>query len=464
MSAMAANFSSFVLFVLLSMSYLFTISFITSVHGNSFSVDLIHRDSPLSLFYNASEKPSDRVQKAIHRSINRVNNHFIKKSSVSTDNLTSTLIPNSGEYLMKISLGTPSHEILAVADTGSDLTWTQCKPCVHCYKQIAPLFDPKKSSTYKDLSCSSRPCVALGSTSVVSCGEREACVYNISYGGHSYTFGKLALETFTFNSTSGGPPIKVPKIAFGCGYNNAGIFEEHWSGLVGLSAGPSSLISQLGSMIDFKFSYCLVNPFDSKSKKKSSKMNFGSNAEISGKGVISTPLVPKSDATFYYLTLEGLSVGEKRIAYYKNSSSSSKTVDDASTVDHEEEGNIVIDSGTVATLLPPDFYEKIESEVKKAIDLEPTTAPQGLSLCYRYSDDLDVKIPTITAHFTGADIVLKPLNTFIEADKGVMCLALIPYEKVSIFGNLAQMNFLVEYDLENKKVSFKPTDCTKQEE
>ncbi|OVA18401.1 Peptidase A1 [Macleaya cordata] len=440
---MAASFS-FLLLVFLAVS----LSTFSVVHGGGFSVDFIHRDSPLSPFYNPSEKPFDRVQKAIHRSINRVN-HF-KKSSVSTDTITSSVISNRGEYLMKFSLGTPRHEVLAIADTGSDLTWTQCKPCVDCYKQIAPLFDPNNSSTYKELSCSSKVCVALGS---VSCDESKVCSYNVNYGDRSYTYGDVALETFTFDSTTG-RPVKLPKIVFGCGHNNHGTFNERGSGLVGLGAGPLSLISQLGSTIESKFSYCLI-PLDSKSKTKASKLNFGSNAEISGKGVISTPLVPKSDATFYYLTLEGLSVGEKRIAL---KSSSSKAVNDI------EEGNIIIDSGTTLTLLPPDLYEEFESEVKNAIDLEPTTPPQNLNLCYRVTDEHDIKIPTITAHFTDADVVLNPLNTFVLVDEGVICLAIVPSGELSIFGNIAQMNFLVEYDLENKKVSFKPTDCTKQEE
>ncbi|KAK7837962.1 aspartic proteinase cdr1 [Quercus suber] len=40
-----------------------------------------------------------------------------------------------------------------------------CNPCNDCYKQRAPLFDPKRSSTYKKVPCSSSQCQSLKGTS-----------------------------------------------------------------------------------------------------------------------------------------------------------------------------------------------------------------------------------------------------------------------------------------------------------
>lgn len=37
---------------------------------------------------------------------------------------------------------TPSRKRTFIVDTGSSLTWTQCRPCTHCFKQDYPLFDP----------------------------------------------------------------------------------------------------------------------------------------------------------------------------------------------------------------------------------------------------------------------------------------------------------------------------------
>lgn len=35
-----------------------------------------------------------------------------------------------------------------IAGTGSDLNWTQCKPCSPCYPQQPPIFDLNRSSSY----------------------------------------------------------------------------------------------------------------------------------------------------------------------------------------------------------------------------------------------------------------------------------------------------------------------------
>ncbi|CAH2060273.1 unnamed protein product [Thlaspi arvense] len=51
-------------------------------------------------------------------------------------------------YVMKLQIGTPPVEIEAVIYTGSDVIWTQCLPCINCFNQQSPIFDPSKSSTY----------------------------------------------------------------------------------------------------------------------------------------------------------------------------------------------------------------------------------------------------------------------------------------------------------------------------
>ena len=169
---------------------------------------------------------------------------------------------------------------------------------------------------------------------------------------------------------------------------------------------------------------------------------------VSGNGVVSTPLVAKDPSTYYYVTLEGISVGNKRFAY----EASSKAVD-------SNEGNMIIDSGTTLTFLPQEFHNDLISAVEKAIDAERVSDPKdGLGVCFRSKDDIDVPI---TVHFTGADVKLKPINTFARMDDDLVCFTMIPSDGLAIFGNIAQINFLVCYDLKAKKVSFLPADCTK---
>ena len=92
------------------------------------SVDLIHRDSPNSPFYNPSEIPSQRIAKVVRRSISHVN-RFKPTSSLSTNAAQSDISSNGGEYLLKYFVGTPPIEILGFADTSTDLIWLQCEPC-----------------------------------------------------------------------------------------------------------------------------------------------------------------------------------------------------------------------------------------------------------------------------------------------------------------------------------------------
>ncbi|MCL7032548.1 hypothetical protein MKW94_019783 [Papaver nudicaule] len=424
----------------------------TSVRGSGFSVYLIHHDAPQSPFYNPLDTLSDRMQKAVHRSINRAN-HFKKISSETyssnqDDDTISTSTSRIGvEFLMKFSLGTPPRNLFAVADTGSDVTWVQCKPCEDCYNQISPHFNPTASSTYKDVPCATETCERLGTHHKNTC-ENNVCQFLAKYGdGFQYSTGNLAIETLTFVSISG-RSIQVPNIAFGCGRNNN---IEKLSGLIGLGGGELSLISQLGSKVDSKFSYCLVP-----SPNVSSEFIFGSNAEMTGKDVLSTPLISNPlQKTFYYLTLEGISVNENWIPFR---SSSTSTED---TEGFQGDNYIIIDSGTTLTYLPDEMYSQFESQVKKAIGFEPIIGPEEFRLCYLIDESM--KFPEVIVHFMDADIKLDLVNYFLLLDSGVMCSSFAPANGGPyIYGNVAQINFLIEYALEEKKVSFKPTDCTRQ--
>ncbi|KAJ8616978.1 hypothetical protein MRB53_013164 [Persea americana] len=198
------------------------------------------QSSPKSPFYNASESLFDRASRAIHLSNSRAD-HFISSTSTATHkDMSSTLVPNSprGLYLMSISLGTPSLEILADADTGSHLIWTQCLPCESCYEQVAPLFDPLKSSTYRDFSCNSSMCKKVCN---LGYSKNSTCKYQIFYADRSYSTGVLSAEMLVMNSSCKGS-VNFPNITFGCGYDNRG-FDHLTTSVVGLGHGPLSLIS-----------------------------------------------------------------------------------------------------------------------------------------------------------------------------------------------------------------------------
>ncbi|MCH80519.1 aspartic proteinase CDR1-like [Trifolium medium] len=344
---------------------------------------------------------------------------------------------------MKIYIGTPPIERFAVADTGSDLIWVQCSPCVHCFAQDTPYYNPKKSSTFIGLSCKSKPCSLLPH-GYHRCAKSNNCGYTYGYGDGSCTDGELGTDFINFGSIGGEgkKDVTFPKSIFGCGHINDVTFKRNHkaTGLVGLGAGPLSLVSQLGDSIGHKFSYCLV-PYLSNS---TSKLKFGNGAIIEGNGVVSTPLIIKksSDFTYYYLNLKGITVGQKIVQ-------SGRT-----------DGNIIIDSGTTLTLLEQSFYNNLVASVKEVIGIEEVNdPPYPFTFCYTSKDRM--KFPNFVFHFTGADVILKPENVVVVFHNNLSCLWVVPSKGLSIFGNRAQSDFLVEYDLKGKKVSFARSDCSK---
>ncbi|KAL4203496.1 hypothetical protein AMTRI_Chr01g128240 [Amborella trichopoda] len=170
------------------------------------------------------------------------------------------------EYLMRVVIGTPTERYYLIADTRSDLTWIQFLPCSNFFKQKAPIFDRKSSSTYRSLNCSSTLCQNLGKTSTGA----------------------------TF-STDRGTGAKINGLGFGCGSSNGGFGADGKAGLIGLGGGPLSLISQLGSSISNKFSYCLASRLDRNATGVTAIIKF------------------EQTPTFYFLNLSDISVGKKRL-------------------------------------------------------------------------------------------------------------------------------------------------------
>ncbi|XP_058777171.1 aspartic proteinase CDR1-like [Vicia villosa] len=417
--------------------------------NNGFSVELIHRDSSKSPVYNPTETKFQRIHNAVYRSINRAN-HFSKQFSSDTNNPVSTLTPDSAEYFMSFAVGTPPFQTYGMIDTGSSLIWLQCLPCYACFNQTSPIFNHSKSSSYNNIHCSSRKCKDAIDV-IPSCSQNEdVCEYNIQYGTGINSQGDLSVDTLTLNSTSGSIVV-FPNIVIGCGHNNSIPYNGRISGIVGMGSGPISLIQQLGSSIERKFSYCLIPAYNDFGESSfTSKLNFGNDAVVSGKGVVSTPMSKYQSG--FSVTLEAISVGNKRIKYEgvkiegKNTSTR----------------NAFIDSGTPLTLLPPYFHSKLESTAAKMIKLqriEPPNPFKTLSLCYNTTWEQSNNFPIIRTHFSGADVKLYYNSTFFEVQKGIKCFAFVPSQGDIIFGNFAQHNHLVGYDLKKNVISFKPTDC-----
>jgi hypothetical protein len=131
---------------------------------------------------------------------------------------------------MELAIGTPPVPFIALADTGSVVTWTQCKPCKLCFPQDTPVYDTAASSSFTPVPCASATCGAGWGR---NCTARSPCRYRIVYGDGAYSAGVLGMERLTFGSSPGAPGISVGGIAFGCGVDNGGL-SYNSTGTVGL--------------------------------------------------------------------------------------------------------------------------------------------------------------------------------------------------------------------------------------
>ncbi|XP_050222081.1 aspartic proteinase CDR1-like [Mercurialis annua] len=425
------------------------LGFLINAHPG-FSLDLINRESPDSPFYNPDETPAQRLAKAMNRSLDRFHHlDSVQFRDHLNTNVQSEIAFYQGEYLVKIAIGVPPTTIIAIADTGSDLIWTQCLPCNKCLQQDAPPYDPSKSITYRTINCNSTKCKNIPATHCSFDGT-STCKYAINYGDTSFTNGDMACDTITLGS-SAGLHILLPKAIIGCGHDNGGkTFTSKVSGIVGLGGGSISLVSQLQPLTGgSKFSYCLV-PYTSAETSNSSKLSFGAMATVAGDGVVVTPLFPRAQKTFYYVKLEAISVDAKRIEFFG-----------LKPTGNQQNGNMIVDTGTTMTLLPGPLFAELETEVENVVRGKRFEVASGFpKICY-YADSI-VKLPQITLHFTGADLVLSSYNSFIDAQENVLCFTFNPLDigvDFAILGNMAQTNFLIGYDQQKQTVSFKKTDC-----
>lgn len=377
-----------------------------------------------------------------------------------TATLESGVSLGSGEYFMDVFIGTPPKHFSLILDTGSDLNWIQCVPCYDCFEQTGPFYDPKESTSYKNVGCNDGRCslVSAPDPPLPCRGDDQGCPYYYWYGDSSNTTGDLALEKFTVNLT--GPNGKsefkeVDNVIFGCGHWNRGLFHGA-AGLLGLGRGPLSFSSQLQSLYGHSFSYCLVDR-DSNSSV-SSKLIFGENGDLMKEpGVNFTSFVVSGKEnpvdTFYYVDIESFVVGGYVVDVPKETWSLSS----------DGGGGTIIDSGTTLSYFADPAYKMIKDAFVKKVKYPVIKDFPILDPCYNVSGVESVELPSFGIVFgDGAEWNFPVENYFIQIEPNeVVCLAILgtPRSGLSIIGNYQQQNFHILYDTNKSRLGFVPRKC-----
>ncbi|WVZ73730.1 hypothetical protein U9M48_022008 [Paspalum notatum var. saurae] len=417
------------------------------------------------LFLDSAEKDAIRIETMRRRAARSGGDQTPALSSSSprralSERLVATVesgvAVGSGEYLMDVYVGTPPRRFQMIMDTGSDLNWLQCAPCLDCFEQRGPVFDPAASSSYRNVTCGDQRCGLVAPPEAPRACRRpgeDSCPYYYWYGDQSNTTGDLALESFTVNLTAPGASRRVDGVVFGCGHWNRGLFHGA-AGLLGLGRGPLSFASQLRAVYGHTFSYCLVDH----GSDVASKVVFGEDALLLAHPQLKyTAFAPTSSPadTFYYVNLKGVLVGGELLNI------SSDTWD----VGKDGSGGTIVDSGTTLSYFAEPAYQVIRQAFIDRMSRSYPLIPDFpvLNPCYNVSGVERPEVPELSLLFADGAVWDFPAeNYFIRLDPdGIMCLAVLgtPRSGMSIIGNFQQQNFHVVYDLQNNRMGFAPRRC-----
>ncbi|KAF8676341.1 hypothetical protein HU200_047064 [Digitaria exilis] len=325
-------------------------------------------------------------------------------TSSSSDTRPTRLFSGEAEYLMELAVGTPPIPFIALADTGSDLTWTQCQPCKLCFAQDTPIYDPTMSSTFSPATCASDTCLGLPvwSTNCSATGATSPCRYSYGHGDGAYS--------------------------------------------AGLGIG--------------KFSYCLTDFFDT---NISSPFLFGSLAKLSatcGAAVQSTPLIQNLERPArYFVSLEGISLGDTLLPIpngtfdLRADGSGGMFIDSGTTFTILAEPGFGVVVEHVAGVLG----QPATAVNGSSLCIRPCfPAPAGARKL--------PEMPDMVFHFAGgADMRLRREN-YMSFDEEVLafCLNIVGTKPtwISVLGNFQEQNIQMLYDITVGQLSFVATDCS----
>ncbi|XP_039140351.1 aspartic proteinase CDR1-like [Dioscorea cayenensis subsp. rotundata] len=321
-------------------------------------------------------------------------------------------------YTVSMTIGIPETPVSLSIDTGSDVTWLQCKPCTDCFKKSNPPFDPETSGTFKYTTC-----------------ENENC--NIFAN---------ALKAFDH------------RLYFGCAFFARGNFFAAEDGIMGLGQGPFSIISQLNIS---KFSHCLQLPLTG----KTSYILFGDAARLVGRAA---PLIQnKIFRSQYVVNFHSMIVIDNEREITLNVPSN------IFEMDKNGRGGLILDFGTTLMRISEVTFNKLCIAIKSIVPNANNTAmlvqEKGVPLyCFKASFK-DLKSIGLIFRHDSIDIPLIKRQLFFRYYRMVgqqstefkcLTVSVSPNDlRESIFGAYAQANYNIGYDLDNFIVTFDEMKC-----
>ncbi|KAK6934771.1 Xylanase inhibitor, C-terminal [Dillenia turbinata] len=363
-----------------------------------------------------------------------------------------------GEYFVEFKVGTPSQKFMLIADTGSDLTWMNCKyrrsDTMRRRLHHGRVFHAERSSSFKTVPCLSEMCKVelMNLFSLARCPTPlTPCAYDFRYFDGSAALGIFANETITVGLTNG-RKTRLHDVLIGCSESFRGQSFQGADGVLGLGFSKYSFSFKAAKTFGGIFSYCLVDHLSH--KNVSNYLTFGSNdPKNKPNGMQFTKLVLGVLTPFYAVNIIGISVGAKMLEI------------PAAVWDVNGVGGTILDSGTSLTFLAVPAYIPVMSALKESLvkfkKLEVDIGP--LKYCFNSTGFEESVVPKLRFHFTDEAKLEPPVKSYvIDAADGVKCLGFVStaWPGVSVIGNIMQQNHLWEFDLVQSNLGFYPSTCT----
>ncbi|XP_016445366.2 protein ASPARTIC PROTEASE IN GUARD CELL 1-like [Nicotiana tabacum] len=360
----------------------------------------------------------------------------------------------NGHYVALLLLGSERTRNYLLIDSGSYLVWWQCAPCVpnKCFKpRYNTIYDSTTSKTFTGLDCVENSSICISTDHDFRCAlGSKRCFYTQQYITGETTKGFMASDVITFPSDN-----TQSRIKFGCSIDQKGgtDFSGTFSGILGLSkrvsltaTGGYSLPSQLGSSI---FALCLptaasVHPSFLSFNK--APWIYGTEAKL-----LKNRLTPH----WYYVNLFKIVINDKVVP-----------VDPSWWNGQKETHGVMIDTGTLITRFPHDYYiifrDVFREEVKDYTMIE---GGYGIfDTCYEDDPDgAEVYFPIIKFYFgnySERQEVLLVDGRVVVSIGGYYCLAFMPWDdKSTLIGTNQLQGIGLTFDTKNNALTFSVDAC-----
>ncbi|KAM7251945.1 hypothetical protein ACFE04_023828 [Oxalis oulophora] len=367
----------------------------------------------------------------------------------------------TGLYFAKFKVGTPFQKFKLVVDTGSDLTWLDCKyKCRgggrHCLKKNNGVFKADLSSSFKVVPCSTSMCKIdlMNLFSLTTCPTPHTpCRYDYRYFDGSSTLGIFANETVTVDLVRG-KKTKIRNVLVGCSNSFQSSSFNNADGVLGLAFSNYSFTSKATKKFGGKFSYCLVDHLSH--KNVSNYLIFGPNSHNKKQPLLGNVRYTKLElgliSPFYAVNVKVVSIDGVMLKIPSR------------VWDANLGGGTILDSGTSLTYLTEDAYEPVIATLGSALTKFKRVDLDGIPMkfCFNSTGFDAESMPRLIFHFVdGARFEPHVKSYVIDVAPQIKCLGFISvsWPGTNILGNIIQQNYLWEFDLVRSKLGFAPSTC-----